>query len=1231
MRRNALKKTLEDAGENPWKTDIINDALQSLVHTISSDGEYHKDISTAEFTPSPKPVTVWAPALILRKRSTKGLTDTLREIEECLKNGDDIPAGFTDLAEIRPPDAYENLNDDSDESQSIFSEIYFPKPSNEEQLQIIEKVKCSSGVLVQGPPGTGKSHTIANLICHFLATGQRTLITAKTPRALHVLEGLVPDQLRPLCISLLGTGNEERRSLEASVGGILRKHEIWSTERANQQIKELESNLSSLREEKATVGRRIRAIRESETHSSTVANGAYSGTAAQIAKAVSNDREKYDRFTDTPVLNEACPTTADKLLGVVKNLRLMTPQRRKELNTEWPTELPQPSVFKELIRVEAEAIDRMNDVKSGANEVEAKELTGLDNDNLQLIVNLVLDLRHTIQELLESRFEWMDNALEDILGGKLSTWKKRFSLTKEFLKSTYPLGKLVDDNDISYPELANLNILYTDAIALRTHLEEGGKLGRGLFRPKLVRQRRYILDEVTVNGRTCNTVDDFNLLCKALFVRLETEKAWTYWQEIAPRTQGPYSLQIEELYSMHLELHKALSLADKVETCEKAIGSLTTINTPAWSSLVAVDTLLNTLYLAVAKITLQEVEAKIEGLATYVNAIMKRSRVHPSTVKLYRAICNRDLEVYSEMFDDFDDLSRAHVQLESLDRDVTKIEQALPKLSEKLANSSADPSWDQRLAQIDEAWCWAQARYWIDVYVKEKDAPALHARYEQIEKNISNCIAELASLRAWAFSFSRLNESHRRHMEAWQQSMRKLGKGTGKHAPRHRREAQHHLNECREAVPAWVMPLHRIWDTIKPYPGMFDIVIVDEASQCGFEALPLFFLGKKILIVGDDKQISPEAVGVNRDAVVRNMNEYLYDFEYKSSFHVESSLFDQGRLRYGTSRVTLREHYRCMPEIIRFSNDLCYSDTPLIPLRQYGAERLEPIQSVFVEGGYKKGSGYNVINPPEANMIVDRIDHILADNRYEGKSIGVIVLQGNAQASLIEKGLLDRIGAELIDQRNIICGNPYSFQGGERDIILLSLVADGQNIGVMSRAADERRFNVAASRAKDQMILFHSVTLDDLSDKDMRWKLVEFFTQKHSFEVNGVDKGDLELRAKRDNRSLVRPPDPFESWFEVDVALELVRRGFSVQSQYEIARKRIDLVVEGGHARLAIECDGDHWHGADQYEADMYRQRQLERCGWEFFRVCESAFYVDRTASLESLWQLLSERGIQPQ
>ena len=204
--------------------------------------------------------------------------------------------------------------------------------------------------------------------------------------------------------------------------------------------------------------------------------------------------------------------------------------------------------------------------------------------------------------------------------------------------------------------------------------------------------------------------------------------------------------------------------------------------------------------------------------------------------------------------------------------------------------------------------------------------------------------------------------------------------------------------------------------------------------------MPLFYLGKKVLIVGDDKQISPEAVGLPRDAVHRLMDEYLSDFSFRSSFAVESSVFDHGRRLYDKGHITLREHFRCMPEIIRFSNDLCYLGM-LIPLRQYGPDRLPPLEHVFIEDGYREGSGNRVVNRPEANAVVEKILELCDDKRYSGKTMGVVVLQGEAQAGLIQGELLERLGAEEMARRRLICGNSYSFQGDERDVMFLSMVA----------------------------------------------------------------------------------------------------------------------------------------------------------------------------------------------
>jgi very-short-patch-repair endonuclease len=121
------------------------------------------------------------------------------------------------------------------------------------------------------------------------------------------------------------------------------------------------------------------------------------------------------------------------------------------------------------------------------------------------------------------------------------------------------------------------------------------------------------------------------------------------------------------------------------------------------------------------------------------------------------------------------------------------------------------------------------------------------------------------------------------------------------------------------------------------------------------------------------------------------------------------------------------------------------------------------------------------------------------------------------------------------------------------------------------------------------------------------------------------------MQAHRPNRKHGEQPKPFESWFEVDIALEIASHGFRVVPQYPVVEnKRIDLVVEGTKSQLAVECFGNHWHGAEQYEKDMGRIRMLERCGWRFHIIRECAYYSNPEKTLESLWQELEQLEIKP-
>jgi len=252
--------------------------------------------------------------------------------------------------------------------------------------------------------------------------------------------------------------------------------------------------------------------------------------------------------------------------------------------------------------------------------------------------------------------------------------------------------------------------------------------------------------------------------------------------------------------------------------------------------------------------------------------------------------------------------------------------------------------------------------------------------------------------------------------------------------------------------------------------------------------------------------------------------------------------------------TVLREHFRCMPEIIEFCNSNFYAPEGmgLYPLKQYSETRVEPLKTVFCQSGYVEGSYQNIINRIEAEGISEKIYQLINDSRYNDKTIGVIALQGNAQAKLIEAKLIDKIGSEEIKKRKIICGNSASYQGDERDIMFLSLItAHNHNRSALTKPEDERRFNVAVSRAKEQVWLFHSVQLEDLSNiEDLRYKLLNHFLNYKPQSIPVQRSID---------RTPGSQPDPFESWFEVDVYNDIVAKNYSVIPQYEVAKEDIEL------------------------------------------------------------------------
>ncbi len=332
---------------------------------------------------------------------------------------------------------------------------------------------------------------------------------------------------------------------------------------------------------------------------------------------------------------------------------------------------------------------------------------------------------------------------------------------------------------------------------------------------------------------------------------------------------------------------------------------------------------------------------------------------------------------------------------------------------------------------------------------------------------------------------------------------------------------------------------------------------------------------------------------------------------FKSLMEPGESIYDLMRAVFPNERLMLKEHFRCVEPIVRFS--MQFYPEKMIPLRVPEAhERLDPpLIDIYVPHGRR---GKKKVNAAEADVIVDEIAKLTARPEMRTRTIGVISLIGAEQAEFIRSRLSETIGEEIMQRHSILCGDSATFQGSERDIVYLSMVADSANKTALTMLRYEQRFNVAVSRARDRAVLVRSVRREELNPNDLKARLIAHFENPMP-EIEGIE----------DALSIC------DSDFERDLMGRLLKLGYKVRGQVGSLGYRIDMVVEGANRRrLAVECDGDRYHGPEQWRQDMRRQRVLERVGWRFWRCFASSFYRDPDGVMSDLVGMLSRMGIEP-
>ncbi|MDB4632866.1 AAA domain-containing protein, partial [bacterium] len=959
-RQSEIEALLDQIGIAIWDEDLVGRMLSSLANMIHAESVFGDGLEV--IPPGPRgPSVSLAPVLILRRRNQAGMSRVYEQIAARMLADDpsEIPEGWGSLLDQiedtpndgagweSPPEESDPLPEDHDD------EIYFPLPANAEQRRIVEGIRKHRGILVQGPPGTGKSHTIANLICHLLAAGKRVLVTAETGRALQVLRDKLPAELQPLCINLLGQTTDGLADLESSVSGIQGRYQNFDATDNARRIVELQTQLDDLRRQLAGIERELLDLRAEETTALDTGMAEYTGTPSEIARRTNQDADRFDWLTAsicTATTDRTAPIGGAVLAEWWRLLRDETPESTAIATAHFPSAaaLPPASDFAEWTRLESKARDRADAGAVDADPSHLEALGQMSSSDLQMLRTKLEKLRRSIVQLTTETSEWSRNALDQILSHHSNQWERIAEEIRRQLGLVERHLPNAGDHDLDIREGHALRRVGADATQAATALRAGCKWKSfGIFVPAAIKPFAYLSRDVSIDGRPLRTPADCDLASACAAVDLGIEEVRALWAPITPLTsQGNRRIFMSEAWERLETLEGMLRLEEPAQALTGILASLRpTIEIGSWSVEI-IDELGRAFDALDAR---AEARRATESFGELSNAIREHefsADAHPSLAELRVSLENRDPATYSRCRDEIvagdelRDRRRRRIEIES------HANQVLPGLLELIRPDFDDDEWEPRLRSFDRAWAWRVASNRLEHRTPQGRLGALLQERRDITDRVGRTLAEIASSKAWAHFFARITAPQRQALQGWQAVTKKIGKGTGKsdRVARLRREARQYMRQCRDAVPIWIMPRYLVAEMIEAAPECFDVVIADESSQLGIESLFLLYLAEKHIIVGDDQQISPSAVGIPDDAVISLRQALPETIPHRALLESRSSLYQHAKVRLERA-IVLREHFRCMPEIIQFSNDLCYapSSTPLDPLRNYPPDRLDPL------------------------------------------------------------------------------------------------------------------------------------------------------------------------------------------------------------------------------------------------------------------------------------------------
>ncbi|OLB79392.1 MAG: hypothetical protein AUI14_10575 [Actinobacteria bacterium 13_2_20CM_2_71_6] len=1087
-----------------------------------------------------------------------------------------------------------------------------------DRLSTVDSEDGVRNVAVQGPPGTGKTHTIRNLICHLMAHGKRVLVLAQKEDPLRVLRDGLPEEIQPLCLAILGRSADQLVQLQIAARELSDRAATLNQAAEDRTAARLLADIERAETEMAEAQDRLREAAEREAATFDLDGG--TATASEVGEWLRRDAPTLNLIPD-PIPVDTPPPLEPAEFAVLADIA-------RDTSAEDRAAALGPLPVDGQLPTGEQIVARRDALNNARKVVDALLDRGIALDGVRALTEPQLDelartLRAEADELTRREGSWTDRLGHLVRDPSWqAVWDAHVAACQQTLTELARRTAFLAGRSVTVPDehATEPRRLLGELGEIRGRLAEGRKVGR-FTQGDLHR----LMEQCRVDGEPVRTLSDADLVIASVErgqLRSQLAARWAEWSQ---RLEFPMPSGAEPevwagpllktaLDALDWERRRWPALYQRIVAlyprCPRNIDARTVAELA--SAVEACDNVL----------VADRLAAERQALAGWVDQVAASS---PTLGELAAAWHAEDLTDWDDALAEIRRLWTVRPDALRFAELAARLRLVAPQWTVEIENASWTGTWagpaGQRSSALPDngetalrAWRWRQAQTWFDETIGALDTAGLGRKVERCRDRIQQLTRDLVVTSAWLSVARTLDDRKKAALSDWTAALRKIGKGTGKSAAHWQAVAQRAMAEAVDAVPVWVMSIDRALEQFKGGEPLFDVVIVDEASQADVFALPVLSLARRAVVVGDDQQIGPQIVGVPTDRVQALIDAHLSDVPSAVQFDTESSLYDHA-VRRSPERILLTEHFRCVPAIISFSSDYYY-DRKIQPLRAdlptgIGA----PVQAVFVPGGLREQrDDFGEVNVPEAEALVSRVALIVADPAYDGKTLGVVsLLSTSGQAAYLHHRLREEIGPEELEKRALRVGDAYTFQGDERDVVLISMVVAGSGFGAFSKRDFHRRINVAASRARDQLWLFHSVQVGELTADDARALLLAYCGRPRAADPVPTD---LDAACTND--------------FERAVLRRLRERGLQPIPQFRIGSFRIDFVLPAPDGRrLAVECDGERYHGPDAFAGDLRRQAVLERVGnATFVRLRASVFHRDPDVALAPVWERAQELGI---